>query len=57
MPEAAPLDDEAWWWLHLDCRWGSSHTRLRDFVAPQPPWEKPDKWQTPLAWLRQLPER
>jgi hypothetical protein len=51
IPDSAPVDDEDWWWMNLNCRWGSSHARISDFKAPFPPWQKPDKWLTPVAWI------
>ena len=51
MPDSASVEDENWWWMNLDCRWGSSHTRIRDFMAPEPAWTKLEKWNSPLAWL------
>ena len=57
MPDSASVYDEHWWWMNLNCRWGSSHTRIRDFIAPEPAWMKPDKWETPLVWLAKQNER
>jgi hypothetical protein len=42
------------WWRALDCRWGSSHARLRDFIAPVPPWQQTKKWEQPIGWIRSL---
>jgi hypothetical protein len=52
MPESAAVDDDDWWWMNLHCAWGSSHTRIRDFIAPEPPWLKVSKWPNALEWLR-----
>ena len=45
-----------WWWMHLDCRWGSSHSRFFASIGPEPPWMK-TRWAAPLAWVRGLRER
>ena len=57
LPLKSQVDDDAWlarnpewWWMRLDCRWGSSHARLRDFLGPLPPWRKAS-WNDPLGWL------
>jgi hypothetical protein len=48
--------DPNWWWMHLDCRWGSSHSRFFASIGPEPPWMKP-RWARPVAWVRRLRER
>jgi hypothetical protein len=51
-------NDDEWWWLHLDCPWGSSHFRLvKGFAGPLPPWKKTQKWDHPWQWLAALPCR
>jgi hypothetical protein len=44
------------WWMRLDCAWGSSHLRFFGSVAPDPPWGQALKWQTPAAWFEGLVE-
>ncbi len=60
-PEKIPAPgDPEWgdfWWMRLDCRWGSSRPRIREFIAPLPPWKNEAKWCDPLGWLAGLPER
>jgi hypothetical protein len=48
--------DPTWWWMHLDCRWGSSHSRVFASIGPEPPWMK-SRWPAPLAWVKGLRER
>jgi hypothetical protein len=48
--------DSKWWWLYLDCRWGSSHSRFFASIGPEPPWMKP-RWAKPLSWVKKLPKR
>ena len=48
--------DPEWWWMHLDCRWGSSHSRFFSSIGPEPPWMKP-RWGAPHAWVKALRER
>jgi hypothetical protein len=51
-------NDDEWWWLHLDCPWGSSHFRLiKGFAGPLPPWKKPAKWDHARDWIANLPSR
>ena len=49
-------DDPRWWWLDLDCPWGSSRSRFFAVVGPSPPWMK-GYWSKPLSWIRRLKER
>jgi hypothetical protein len=44
------------WWMRLDCAWGSSHLRLTGSAAPDPPWGQALKWQTPASWFEGLAE-
>jgi hypothetical protein len=47
--------DPEWWWMYLDCRWGSSHSRFFSSIGPEPPWKK-ERWGAPLAWVKGLKE-
>jgi hypothetical protein len=49
-------DNDAHWWMNLNCMWGSGRSRVTGFVAPTPPWTRPDKWGRPLTWVRGLKE-
>lgn len=54
-----PLLDEVtsdgpFWWMHIQCRWGSSHSRLRGTAAPHPAWEQRRRYDDPVAWLDSL---
>lgn len=59
-PEKAPLFGQpAWdefWWMNVDCRWGSSRPRVSNFIAPPPAWKQGRKWDDPLRWINDLPE-
>jgi hypothetical protein len=50
-----PLSSPHWWWLLLDCPWGSSrpaHGPLAsEFLAPDPPWKKDLIWHDPVTWV------
>lgn len=54
LDEFQGMDD--FWWMGLNCPWGSSHARIYGFVAPEPPWKKP-RWNQPIEWIRGLNER
>jgi hypothetical protein len=47
--------DPEWWWMHLDGRWGSSHSRFFASIGPEPPWMKA-RWAAPLTWVNGLQE-
>jgi hypothetical protein len=47
-PQAAGPD---FWWMNLQCLWGSRHARLNGFIGPPPPWLQLQKWHNPRAWL------
>jgi len=49
-------DDPRWWWLDLDCPWGSSRSRFFAVIGPSPPWMK-GYWVRPISWIRRLKER
>jgi len=55
-PELYMMPEEAGdaWWRALDCRWGSSHSRIRDFIAPVSPWRQTKKWEQPIGWILSL---
>lgn len=42
------------WWMALDCRWGSRHSRFEGTIGPNPPWRQEDKWFEPSKWLDTL---
>jgi hypothetical protein len=42
--------------MNLNCRWGSSRPRIREFIAPHPAWKQGPKWDDPLGWLDKLPD-
>ena len=54
-PEPAARDP-AFWWMSLDCRWGSRHSRIEGTIGPNPPWRQVDKWREPSKWLDTLVE-
>ena len=57
LPEGTDFrNDPRWWWLDLDCPWGSSRSRFFAVVGPSPPWMK-GNWSRPLSWIRRLKER
>ena len=57
LPEGTDFrNDPRWWWLNLDCPWGSSRSRFFAVIGPNPPWRK-GNWSRPLSWIRRLRER
>ena len=57
LPEGTDFRGDAnWWWLNLDCPWGSSRSRFSAVIGPNPPWRKA-KWSRPISWIRLLKER
>ena len=38
------------WWMRLDCKWGSRHVRGVGVIGPDPPWMH-DKWHKPSEWI------
>jgi hypothetical protein len=55
LPDRDELDqDTNFWWMRLDCAWGSSHARFFGSAGPPPPWRQLLKWQAPAAWFETL---
>lgn len=57
LPEPESNDWDDFWWTRIDCRWGSSRTGVKDFIAPHPAWKQGKKWCDPLEWMCCLPRR
>lgn len=53
-PEAAGGND--FWWMRLNCPWGSRHSRLFGTIAPLPAWVSGQRWDDPSGWIDGLPE-
>lgn len=49
LEEGQASDD--FWWVRLECRWGSRHSRIRGTIGPNPPWMQRDKWYEPSKWM------
>lgn len=47
-------DDPDFWWMSLDCRWGSRHARITGTIGPNPPWRQTNKWRRPSQWIDSL---
>lgn len=52
----APEKDPDFWWMAIDCRWGSCHSRIEGTIGPNPPWRQLNKWNEPSKWLDTLVE-
>ncbi|MDO8611970.1 MAG: hypothetical protein Q7R32_04005 [Dehalococcoidia bacterium] len=52
MPQLDDVGAEGpFWWMRIQCRWGSRHSRLRGSAAPYPAWEKRRRYDDPLGWI------
>lgn len=57
MPDHAELSQHPdFWWMRIDCAWGSSHARFFGSAGPPPPWRQNPKWNDPPLWMKGLPE-
>lgn len=57
MPDPAEISQHPdFWWMRLDCAWGSSHARFFGSAGPPPPWRQNPKWDNPPLWLQSLVE-
>ena len=55
LPDHADLAQyPEFWWMRIDCAWGSSHARFFGSAAPPPPWRQNPKWDNPPLWMENL---
>lgn len=57
VPDDDPQPGSEWWWLRLQCAWGSTHTRVLGTTGPKGPWAAPPdalRWHDPVGWIDKL---
>ncbi|HJN93602.1 MAG TPA: hypothetical protein QGF05_12880 [Dehalococcoidia bacterium] len=59
IPDApAPWEEDGFWWMRFQGKWGSTHPRVNGTHGPGSPWA-PDagdvRWSHPGAWLESVP--
>lgn len=59
LPATPPAPGDAdwcgFWWMRIDCPWGSHRGGVTQFIAPSPAWIQEPKWTNPFCWIDKLP--
>jgi hypothetical protein len=54
LPTTPQPGDNRFWWLNIDARWGSRHTRITGTVGCDSPWGQGVRWYDPIGWMDAL---